>query len=246
MKIITSATNNIVSSDSKLKDRKYRKESKEFLLEGKKLIREAISGGYVLSRLYFVKGVEVDDITAEDYIEVSDNVINKLSDAKTSQGIIAVAKEKEGKIENSDKLSLILENIQDPKNVGALIRSAAACGFIDVYSINSADAFSMKAIRASMGGIFKVNVFEYDLNETLNKLCGSVIIVADMNGENLFFAKLPTKNIAVAVANEGQGVTDELLNKANKIVSIPMKNDVESLNVAVSGSILMYNIIKEE
>lgn len=246
MKVISSVTNEQIIIDSKLKSKKYRDERNQFIIEGKKIIREAIDSGHILSCLYFTKNNDITGIVANEYIEVSQNVLAKLTDATTPQGIVAVVNKKDTNIDNTFKRALILENVQDPKNVGSLIRTGIATNFVDIYLINCADPYSMKSIRASMGTLFKGNIYNVTLEEALSKLKDYDIIVADMNGENLFSATLPTINIAIAVGNEGQGVTNELKEKANRIISIPMNNNVESLNVTVSGSIIMYNIIKEE
>ncbi|MEG1806365.1 MAG: RNA methyltransferase, partial [Clostridia bacterium] len=94
----------------------------------------------------------------------------------------------------------------------------------------------------SMSGIFKVNLNFVSLDECFDRLFDCQILCGDMSGENLFDAEIQSENVAIAVGNEGNGVSENLKNKSNKTVKIPMDNDLESLNVAVSGSVLMYEI----
>ena len=244
--MITSSNNKTITSDSRLKDKKARDERSEFLLEGAKLIEEAYKCGYEIVRAYVVNPSRLKFLPESLVEQVTENVIAKLSDVKTPQGEIAVVKKSGCFRENVKKRALVLENLQDPKNVGALIRTAAATDFIDVIAIDSADAFSMKAIRSSMGGIFRVNVITCRMDELKSLLSGKKLYVADMGGKNVFNAQLSAENVAIAVGNEGNGVSEEIKNLCDEVISIPMKNGVESLNVAVSGSILMYNFLKED
>lgn len=243
--MITSSSNKTIISDSLLKDKKERDKRNEFLLEGAKLIEEASKCGYDIERVYALSEEKLSFLPKEKIELVTENVIAKLSDVKTPQGEIAVVKKCDIKRADSDRRAIVLENLQDPKNVGALIRTAAATDFIEVITINCADPYSMKAIRSSMGGIFRVNIINTTIDNLKDTLKGKKLFVADMNGENIFEKQLPYENIAISVGNEGNGVSDTIKALADEVISIPMCNGVESLNVAVSGSIVMYQFQKE-
>ncbi len=248
MREITSKTNDLVKLDTTLLTKKGRDKEGLFIIEGLKLIAEAISAGYEIVRIYVDKNSihkyqsQLDCWRNIDIISTTEDIIQKITDAKTSQGIIAVSKKTCKRRKNTFERALILENLQDPKNVGALLRTASATNFIDVYLVNSACPYGAKSVRASMSGIFKVNLHFTSLEQAISELNGYEVLCGDMNGEDLFSAKLSSKKVAVAVGNEGNGVSDELVRLSTKTVTIPMDNALESLNVAVSGSILMYEI----
>ncbi len=252
MREILSKNNELVKSDAKLLTKKARDAQGLFILEGIKLISEAKAEGYEVIRVYvdsndLEKYQEVLNTYSEmDIISTKAEVMEKLTDAKSNQGIIGIAKKLVKTRQNPQGLSLILENLQDPKNVGALLRTAAATNFVDVYLINSADPYSAKSVRSSMSGLFKVNLYQMELEEVLLKLSHCEILCGDMDGIDIFKCDLPSYNIAIAVGNEGNGVSDNLVKGATKTVSIPMENGLESLNVAISGSILMYETRRKQ
>ncbi len=140
---------------------------------------------------------------------------------------------------------LIIDGLQDPGNVGSLIRTAAACGFDYVYLIDSVKVTNSKLIRSSVGTIFNVKVFELSRKQFIEKIkeWHLKLLKADMNGTNIFRFN-NTEQIGVVVGNEGQGVSKEISDLCCMSISIPMKNNVESLNAAISGSIIMYEISK--
>lgn len=243
MGMITSTSNKQIVEDCKLKDKKYRDLTGKFLVEGYKLIEEGIKAGFEIDKIYSFNGYFIN---FEKAVAVSENVINKLSELKTPQKDVAVFYKKELQKTPDNKYALLLDRIQDPKNVGAILRSAAASGFDYAYLVESADPYSQKAIRASMGGVFKVGFESLQQVEVLDKIANYYVIVADMDGENVFKCKIPKQNVLLCLGNEGQGLADYLMQRADKTLSIPMKNNVESLNAAVSASILMYEIAKEE
>ena len=172
-------------------------------------------------------------------------VLNYISSGKSPQGIIGII--------DTGKLApivisndfLILDNIQDPGNLGAIIRSAAASGFKNIYMMSCVDIYNDKVIRASMGNIFKTinhSVTFEKLTELLSK--GEFEIIAgDLDGENLFTFDLPKdKTVGIIIGNEGKGISSQVKRLTTKTVTIPMQNKVESLNAAVSASMIMYYI----
>ncbi len=250
MNYITSTKNSTLIEDAKLLNKKYRDESGFFLVEGEKLINEGLKADFKLIRLYILdKNLDKVVSRFESFSDVTyicdEKCMDKLYDAKSGQGIVGVFEKKQNCKPNKNKLSVILDNLQDPKNVGTILRTASACDFVDVYLINCADPYSPKSIRASMSGIFKVNLHFTSIKECENLLKDSLIICADMDGENIFKADFSPKNIAFIVGNEGNGISSEAFSISQKTVSIPMQNEIESLNVALSAGIIMYAIINK-
>ena len=169
---------------------------------------------------------------------LSDDVFHTVSGENSPQGVLALVR----KPQNADALPkgscVFLDGLQDPSNVGAIIRTAAAAGYDGVLLADCADAYNPKAVRASMGGIFKVKLFVGGRAELL-ALNDKPIIVADMDGENAFIPK-ERGELCLVIGNEGRGVSEEIRRLANETVSIPMQNGMESLNAAVSAGVLMY------
>ena len=170
-------------------------------------------------------------------------MFESLSSTKTPQTIICICKIKEYGIASIGN-SLILDNLQDPGNVGTLIRSAMAFGFNDVYLVGGVDPYSEKVVRSSAGTILKAHVHRVDyggLKSNLSKIADCVL-VADMQGTNINKFKLPKGKVAVIVGNEGNGVSTQMIELATAKVSIPMMPGVESLNAGVAGSIVMQKL----
>jgi TrmH family RNA methyltransferase len=136
---------------------------------------------------------------------------------------------------------ILLDGVADPVNVGAILRTAVAAGYKQVYMTSDcADPYSPKAVRCSMSGVFRAQIMRGELDELL-KVINVPIVVADMNGENVFEKQIKDK-FCLVIGNEGRGVSVTLKERADITVSIPMENGMESLNAGVSAGILMYNL----
>ncbi len=232
---------NITNADiKKLKDKKFRRENKLFMVEGNKFCADLLN-----SDIEIVVTLTSDKtLNGFPNIEViSEKMLSSLATTKTNQSIICVCKIKDYGIESVGN-SLILDNLQDPGNVGTLVRSALAFGFKDIYLVNGADPYSEKVIRSSAGLIMSARLHVCNI-ETIKKnkdKIATTFIVADMHGENVNKLKPQKEKVAVIIGNEGQGVSDNLKHFANKTISIPMMPGVESLNAGVAGSIIMQKL----
>ena len=167
-----------------------------------------------------------------------------ICDTKTNQGVVAVAflpKQKQF----DGKKALLLDRIQDPGNIGSILRTACATGYKNIFLIDCADVFSPKSIRGGMSGQFMLDFFEVSEQEFLNQYSDKFIICADMNGQSVFDFDCPDDHILI-LGNEGQGVAENLSKVAKSTVMIPMQNNLESLNVAVSGGIIMYQLSRKQ
>ena len=209
---------------------------KEAMLCKKTLSRVLVTPSCLEKVENFLQGMEFD--------VVEESVFNSISDEVTPQGILALVKKPQTEIEKPKGKCLFLDGVADPANVGAIIRTAAASGYNEIYTFNCADPFSPKAVRSSMSGIFKVKIYSGEREELLDKI-DFPIVVADMGGKNVFSASLP-QDFCLVIGNEGRGVSQTLKDRANYTVSIPMENDMESLNASVSAGILMYLLGKKQ
>jgi len=240
--MITSKDNSVIKLMTQIKQKKYSKENKLCLVETYKIINELYSKQLLThivvseSKYNLVKhfkNIKIDII--------SDKLCNYLSDSSTSDGVFGICKIPENHDINYCRC-LILDGIQDPSNIGAIIRSANAFGYTTIFAVNSVYPYSYKCIRASMGYIFDINFIDTSYDELLKikKDNNMLFISADMNGEIVDRFIKNSQNIALIIGNEGNGVSDKLCNICDKTVSIPMQNGVESLNASVSAGILMY------
>jgi len=250
METITSLNNNRIVMYSKLKDKKYRDEYKLFLLENYKLIVEAIKRGEKIESIiildeYQDKFPSVIKVASDKIIIVNKQIFSKLSDTVTSQGIIAIIKIKDQiSLSSLSGKTLVLDRLQDAGNVGTLLRSAQGFGFENIVLIDSVDIYNTKVIRSSGGSIFSLNLIKTSEKELLFEIKKNnfAVFVADMNGENLYTIEEFPANLMLVIGNEGQGVSSHIEESATNNIMVPMSKNLESLNAAVSGSIIMSYI----
>lgn len=218
-------------------------------LDNPKTIHEAIDSGFEVKELLI--SLENEKLQAEfekfDKILTSNAIISALSDTKTPQGIIAVFSMPKHKLETPKTKFLVLDNVQDAGNVGTLLRTAKGTGFDTVFLVDSAHITNPKTIRSSMGAVFNLKIHELKKSEFLEfaKTIQTPLITADMGGENVFETDLPN-TFGLVLGNEGQGVSKEMREICTKTIAIPMQNNLESLNVAVAGGVIMFETIRRK
>ena len=244
--MITSKDNKLIKYCIQAKDKKISRKENVCLVETYKIVREMLERNLVIKIICTESKFELfSNISSIQIEKITPGIADFLSDTKTTDGVFALCKIPETSEKLSDRI-LVLDNIQDPSNMGAIVRSACAFGYDTILSVNSVYPYSYKCIRSSMGHIFNINFIETDY-ENLQKLKTKnniKFICADMSGENLDNFHSKDEKIAVIIGNEGQGVSKEIENLSDYIISIPMKNSVESLNASVSASIIMYYLKK--
>ena len=233
----TSTSNDFIKSIKKLNEKKYRDNQSLFLVEGEHLVLEAIK--HNIAKYIIVR--DDYDFDYDNKIVVNNKVMKYISNLDNPSGIVAVC----NKINNTKIGSkiLILDNIQDPGNLGTIIRSLVAFNFDTlVLSNNTVDLYNSKVIRATQGMLFKINVIITDIEEFINSLDGYKIIGTDVvNGENVKnFKKI--EKFAIIVGNEGKGISSNIKKLCHDNIYIPISNDCESLNVGVAASIIMYEL----
>lgn len=237
--MIESLTNSKVKYATKLKQKKYRQIYHQFLVEGNHLVQEAIKSKCV-DYIFFTGENPYPDVIS---FEISETIMKKLSDLNASQGILAICNKPKNK-PFTNKL-LILDGVQDPGNMGTLIRSAAAFNFHTILIENAVDIYNEKVIRSSQGAIFYANVIEENLVEFIKghptyHYYGTNVL----NGKDLKEIEFKQSRLAIILGNEGNGVRQEIQALVNTNINIPMVS-TESLNVGVAGGILMYEANKE-
>ncbi|MBQ7924593.1 MAG: RNA methyltransferase [Clostridia bacterium] len=247
--ILTSKNNPFIKETVALKDKKGRKQTGLFLVEGVKMARECQKSDFEIERIVVSESFSKSDAYAEfetsETVCVSDDVFRLLSDEKTPQGVLCRVKIPVYGLDKLQESCLFLDGVSDPGNVGAIIRSANAAGYNEIYLTDDcADPYSPKAVRASMSGVFFTKIHQGNRESLLSALSDTPIIVADMRGENAFTFRAPEKFVLV-IGNEANGVSAAVEDRATHTVKIPMSSTQESLNAAVSAGILMYLLKKE-
>ena len=208
-----------------------------------KLVQEAFDAGHNI--LYVIK--KEGYVGKTDYggelFEVTENVFKAFSSTINSQGLIGVVKFKELPLQKPKTNFLVLDGLQDPGNVGTLLRSALGANFLDVYLLDSVKITNDKVVRSSMGALFKLRIYQTSKSEFLKnyQLWNLPLYVCDMNGQNLYTAKIKGQ-VGVVVGNEGNGISQEMRQISTNAIKIPMCNNLESLNAGVSGSVVMLYI----
>lgn len=246
---ITSLKNPKVQTWKSLKDRKGRKETGCFLVEGRKMVEEALASAF------HVETVLVDAERAGEFrlpteipvVTMPAHVLSAVCDTKTPQGVAAVVRAREAPVRGSRLVAL--DGVQDPGNVGTIIRTADAAGFDGVLlSGQCADVFSPKVLRATMGSVFRMGVRTTDdlpgLLEGL-KQDGFSVLSSQLDGTPFYQREAVGERFVLVIGSEGNGVTDEVKAVATQRVKLPMRGGAESLNAAVAAGIMMYELTRE-
>ncbi|RSD27666.1 TrmH family RNA methyltransferase [Mesobacillus subterraneus] len=245
MKYIQSDKNPQVKQWKKLKTRKERDKSGMFLVEGFHLVEEALTRKDDVEEIILSEKTEMPpglDYGSVPVTVVTDEISRQLADTETTQGIFAVCRQSSESPE-SGQTYLLIDSVQDPGNLGTMIRTADAAG-IDAVIIGkgSVDIYNPKVLRSAQGSHFHLPVLNGDLEEWVDRLNGEKIPVYGTALENgsVFTEVEKSESFALLVGNEGSGVTKELLTKTNQNLYIPIYGKSESLNVAVAAGILLY------
>ncbi|MBX9682098.1 MAG: RNA methyltransferase [Gemmataceae bacterium] len=254
---ITSLQNDFVKRWASLRETKYRFKEQLFVLEGTRLVDEALKASLNIvavcsSDASWINGLQ--SIPAARRFEVTPEIIAKCCSATTPQSVFAVAELPKAKTDfdwQTIEIALLLDRVQDPGNMGAILRAAAAVG-VDVVVIGNGcvDLYAPKTLRAAMGASFRVPIVHHELATVLPKLrkanCHILASVLQEGATNLFDLSLHAKKVAWIVANEGNGIQNSLLSEVDMKVSIPMWRQTESLNVAQATAVLLYETVRQK
>ncbi|OJG02025.1 RNA methyltransferase [Streptococcus oralis] len=243
MTIITSKTNSVVKNAKKLHQKKYRKSA--YLIEGWHLFEEAVQAGVTIEKVFALESYRDQLAAFPQTIWVSEEILLDLADTQTPQGIVAVIqKEEVGLPELHQGKFLFLEDVQDPGNVGTMVRTADAAGFTGVIvSDKSADIYSLKTLRSMQGSHFHLPIYRMPLATFVEeaKKSNLPILATTLSRESKDYRELSSlENFVLVMGNEGQGISSVVAESADQLVHIGMKGRAESLNVAVAAGILMF------
>ncbi|MGE6751806.1 TrmH family RNA methyltransferase [Rossellomorea sp. NPDC071047] len=247
MKYIQSSKNPVVKQWKKLLTKKERDLTRTYIIEGFHLVEEALKQEDTVLELIQVEGIDLPQKWTVDSISmtmVSDEVGKALSDTETSQGIFAICKQKEDEHEIEQAATfMLLDGLQDPGNIGTIIRTADAAGIdMIVLGKGTVDPYNPKVLRSAQGAHFHIPIIRRDLAETIPELKERNIPVygtALENGVEYTTIK-PQSSYALIVGNEGNGMSNELLTETDQNLYIPIYGKSESLNVAIAAGVLLY------
>jgi len=260
---ISSFTNNRIKYLRSLYRTKYIRQEGKFVLEGVRIIEEAIKEDVNIEQVfysdYLIRNQRGEELLAAlkdggiDAIEVDDEIIQQVADTESPQGIVAIVEQVNYSLADiltgDNKLILIVDQVQDPGNLGTIIRTADAAGVDGVITTKgTVSLYNQKTIRATMGSLFRVPIYRAsDLGELKNILddSGVRVVVGDINGDKYHFEADYLPSTAIIVGNEGQGPRDELIEFADQLIKIPLVGDAESLNVAMAAGIMVYEAIRQ-
>lgn len=263
MEIIQSAQNPLIKGVKKLQQKKYREEKGEFLIEGIRLVEEA-ERAEQLEMFFYDESLwktkrgcllfhRLKQKTGRCH-QVSSEVLKVLSETQTPQGIVAVAKKKELTLSalsgRPEGIVLISDGIQDPGNLGAMIRTAWAAGVGALIALTgTVDPYNSKTVRSTMGGIFHVPLLTQltwqEVYEWIRRQ-GYQVVAGVLDGGEDYYRNDYTGKVALIIGNEGQGLQTVVLQDVDRKVKIPLAQGAESLNAAVACGILLYEIVKQQ
>lgn len=257
---IESRSNSRIKSLKKLKERKHRMRQGLYLVEGFRLLEEAFRAGKKVHTVLYERGKEEDFsryiapyVDESEIILTENDVIRDLSSTVHPQGIIGVVSLEDSSAEEvsgrgvSTELLLYLDGLQDPGNLGTIIRSAHASGAKGIIlGKNTVDPYNEKVIRSSMGSIFHLPIYHQG-EETLRRFlaAGYHLAVTSLEAEKNLFHEDLTGNLIIAIGNEGSGISQEIKQLADVLLRIPMPGNAESLNAAVAASIILFERVRQ-
>ncbi|MFD1429883.1 TrmH family RNA methyltransferase [Lacticaseibacillus mingshuiensis] len=250
MEYIASAKNEHIKNAKKLTVKKYQKETGFYLLEGWHLVQEALAAGQTPRRIYATKKF-LDKIELRPFYEqtseISEAVAKHLGETETPQGIFAVMPLVLGSLPKTlSGQFLLLDQIQDPGNVGTLVRTADAAGVKTiVFGAGTADPYNPKVLRAMQGSQFHVNIVSAPLPPLVAQLQTAKIPVygTELNvNAKPYLAVESASQFALIVGNEGNGMSQELLAATDTNLYIPIKGQAESLNVAIAAAVVLFHL----
>ena len=234
---INSRTNQKVVHASKLKDKKSIKEFQEFLIEGRKALELALEAGLV-EAVFTLKELDIPE-NIPQYI-VNEEIIDKISFSQNPEGVVAVVKTLEEKASAKMDKVVYLDNIQDPGNMGTIIRTALALNYdAIILSENCVSIYNPKVVSATKGAMFLIPILSGSILDFKND---RTVITSTLNEKSISLDELEKpKSFILVLGNEAHGVSEEIIANSDVFVKIPIAS-IDSLNVAVAGAIMMYHL----
>lgn len=260
MQTITSKDNELIKHIRKLKDKKYRDESNEYLVEGVKLVEEAVKENAKIkqiivcedtTRTYEIPTHIMLEIARYECISVSDKIFNIITQVTNPQGIMAIIEKnaQNAKIDYTQDIIVVLDDVQDPGNLGTILRTVDSIGLNQIIvSKGTADAFNSKVVRSTMGAIFRIKIIEVEnLAQAIKEMRKHhfKLMVTSLQTKNSIYDIDFYKKIIV-IGNEANGVSKEIQDMADEKAKIPMLGRTESLNASVAAGVVMYEYVRQK
>ena len=257
--LITSKDNETIKHIRKLKEKKYRDEYGEYIVEGIKLINEAIEEKQNVKTIIVCDNCNKEalnqnsmyEVAKLDCIYVDEKVFNTITEVKNPQGILAVVEKqnKEKQINFNEDIIVVLDDIQDPGNLGTILRTVDSVGLSQIIvSKKSGDVYNSKVVRSTMGAIFRVNVIESEnLKDTIKEIKKhkfNVISTSLDTDKGLYDINL--NKTVIVIGNEANGVSKEIQELSDIKIKIPMLGKTESLNASVATGIVLYEYVRQK
>lgn len=251
---IESKNNNLFKEIKKLKEKKHRIKSNKYLIEGLRFVEEAIKSKVSIDSIIFTESFK--EKNPDLFLKINENIkliqmnealLKQLCSTENPQGVVGVINMQNKELK-SGELVVLVDKVQDPGNMGTIIRTAHAAGAAGiVMTKGTVDIYNDKTLRSTMGSIFYIPIVEDDSLDFVKSLKkeGYKLVVSSLQGKNNFFEENLKGKVMIAVGNEGNGVSDEVYDIADIKVKIPMPGEAESLNVAVATSIMIYEKIRQ-
>lgn len=257
MNIIESKDNSLIKEVKKLHKRKNRIERGQFIIEGFRFVEEALKSSFKVEYLFINESVlnKYESLNIKNFINeetkvyaVRNNIIKELCETENPQGIVAVVWNKKMELADREGFYILVDKIQDPGNLGTIIRSAHASGALGVITTKgTVDVYNDKTLRSTMGSIFNIPVMEdieFNITNRLKENEFKFIVSSLDTDKNFYNVDLKGK-VVICVGNEGNGISEEVYSFADEKVKIPMPGGAESLNAAVAASIMMYEVVRQ-
>ncbi len=260
MQRITSKDNDFIKHVKKLKDKKYRDISNEYVIEGVKLVAEAIQEAAPIKQIVLCDDCERSDLIPKDLmyeiakydcIYVNEKLFQYLSEVQNPQGILAIVEKnnKNEQIDYSQDIIVALDDVQDPGNLGTILRTVDSIGLTQILvSKGTADCYNPKVVRSTMGAIFRIKIVECDdLLKTLKEVKKHKfkVMVSSLQTENSIYDVNYNKKVIV-IGNEANGVEFNIQELADEKIKIPMLGKTESLNASVATGIILYEYVRQK
>ena len=260
MQTITSKDNELIKHIRKLKDKKYRDESNEYVVEGVKLVEEAVKENAKIkqiivcedtTRTYEIPTHIMLEIAKYECISVSDKIFNIITQVTNPQGIMAIIEKnaQNAQIDYTQDIIVVLDDVQDPGNLGTILRTVDSIGLNQIIvSKGTADAFNSKVVRSTMGAIFRIKIIEVEnLAQAIKEMRKHhfKLMVTSLQTKNSIYDIDFNKKIIV-IGNEANGVSKEIQDMADEKAKIPMLGRTESLNASVAAGVVMYEYVRQK
>lgn len=262
--VITSGQNQFIKMAASLKEKKFRDKLGLFMIEGVRLVEEAAHSNWQTEICFYTAGAKEEKRVQEillvlasrgcRILEITNALYEKITEVKQPQGIMAIIKKQDYTlsdflIDTGAPFFVVLDEVQDPGNVGTVIRTAAAAGCTGVILTKGcADVFASKVVRASMGSLFYIPIFEglsqYEVMEYLEKH-DIRMLTTSLEASNVYFQVDFKQPVAIVFGNEGNGVSEALLKGTKEQLYIPLSGHVESLNVSASAAVVLYEAVRQ-